>query len=124
MNGKPHSLFLGGNCYPHGIVGVALVGKGLGASGEVVADGTRLGTAVTVTKARGNIILEVNDRGNPTQHLLDGIKQRGFAARKDEQFYVSVGDVSPFMFTMFVASLFRRNPLCSPGQRHLDPPDH
>lgn len=94
INGKPHSLFLGGDCYPHGVVGVALIGSEASSFGHVVADGTPIGKEMKVTKSRGNIVLEVDNGQNPTQRLLDGIKARGTPARKDEQFFLSVSSSS------------------------------
>lgn len=89
MNGKPYSLFFGKEVRPHGVVGMAVVG-GTKLSGRVVADGTKIGPVMEVSKARGNIIMTVDGEGNPTRQLLAAVNDRGFPAQKDEQFFLSL----------------------------------
>ena len=89
VNGNPYSLFLGHQVLPHGVVGLAVLGKSHPAvSGMIFADGTTLGPTMEISKARGNIVLTVDGEGNPTRQLLAAIEERGFAAKKDEQFFI------------------------------------
>jgi small ligand-binding sensory domain FIST len=90
LNGQPYSLFLGEECLSHGIAGVAFSSKNPILASKMVSSGTFLGKKMMVTKSRGNIILEVDDKQNPTQKLLDCIKERNREVKKDEQFFLAI----------------------------------
>jgi len=92
LNGQPFTLFQGNTCHSNGMVGFALISPLAQTASRLKKSGTLIGSPMQVTKSRGNIILEVNQGQNPTKLLLEAIKQRGFAARKDEAFFLAVYD--------------------------------
>jgi len=92
INGHPHTLFLNDVCYSHGTLGVALSSKKTQFSSYLSSTGTLLGEKIKVLNSKGNLIHDVNDKLNPTQKLINAIKQRQLNPQKDEQFYLAVYD--------------------------------
>ncbi|KXN73559.1 hypothetical protein CONCODRAFT_77303 [Conidiobolus coronatus NRRL 28638] len=73
INGKATSLIYNGKVNEEGIIGVILPPSANISTKLVYPNIQTLGEPLTITKARGNIILEMNE-SNATQHLLKSLQ--------------------------------------------------